>query len=195
MSEKSEESCSKTSILSLSSIKSMWSTYIAVDFIDEENALVDHLGLYSESVFVRLLMLSANERTWHNWLALSNATSWMGIVVAQMAKISNVVNPTHYHMLDYKACICQAVSVVILLIGTYRFFCEQSAISGTGNRASPWTLLATGGIVLMVCRELSFTLHMTDLNRLRSAFSSCSLWPTQISICRGLEHLCPPEPV
>lgn len=99
---------------------------------------------------VMKLKIVANERTWHNWLALSNATSWMGIIVAQMSKISKVVGPKHNHMLRYKACICQGASIVILLIGTYRFFCEQRAIGGTGRRSPQWTLLAAGLLVLMV---------------------------------------------
>ena len=74
----------------------------------------------------------------------------MGVVVAQMSKISKVVEPDHYHMLRYKACICQAVSVVILLIGTYRFYCEQRAISGNGTRASQWSLLGAGALIGLV---------------------------------------------
>lgn len=104
----------------------------------------------------------ANERTWHNWLALSNATSWMGIVVAQMSKISKVVRPDHYHMLRYKACICQAVSIIILIIGTYRFFREQSAINDRGNRASQWSLLAVGLLILILACSFFVMLIIAD---------------------------------
>ena len=74
----------------------------------------------------------------------------MGVVVAQMSKISRVVRPDHYHMLRYKACICQVFSVILLLIGTYRFFKEQSALNGTGRRSGQSTLLTAGGLVFLV---------------------------------------------
>lgn len=44
MSEKTEGPPSKTSLFKFSNIKSAWSTYIAIDYFDEDNALVDHLG-------------------------------------------------------------------------------------------------------------------------------------------------------
>jgi len=94
--------------------------------------------------------LLGNEATWHIWLGLSVATSWLGIAVARM--VSKAVQPDHYHMLHHAACICQAISVVILLIGTYRFFREQSVTNGTGKRASQWTFLATGILVFIVSR-------------------------------------------
>lgn len=81
----------------------------------------------------------------------------MGIVVAQMSKVSKVVRPDHYHMLRYKACICQAISIVILLIGTYRFFREQSAINESGKRTSQGTLLAAGVLVLIVSSDSDYT--------------------------------------
>ena len=74
----------------------------------------------------------------------------MGIVVAQMSKIARVVRPEHYHMLRYKACICQVVAIIVLLIGSYRFFCEQNAINELGKRTSPWSLLAIGALILLV---------------------------------------------
>ncbi|KAK5072498.1 hypothetical protein LTR51_005136, partial [Lithohypha guttulata] len=104
----------KSSLFSFEGIKSFWSKRVAFEFFSKDSALADHY---------------ANERTWHNWLAVSNAVSWMGIVVAQMSKIARVVRPEHYHMLRYKACICQVVAIIVLLIGSYRFFCEQNAIS------------------------------------------------------------------
>ena len=77
----------------------------------------------------------------------------MGVVVAQMSKISHVVRPDHYPVLAYKACICQGASVVIILIGTSRFFCEQSAVNGTGRRSAQWSLLSAGLLVLLVGME------------------------------------------
>lgn len=74
----------------------------------------------------------------------------MGIVVAQMSKIHNAMRPDHYNMFRYKACIYHVLAAMILLVGTYRFFCEQRAIHGTGKRAGQWTLLATGLAILAV---------------------------------------------
>lgn len=112
-------------------IKTFWASYISCEF--SENNLEDHL---------------ANERTYQNWLALSDATSWMGIAVAQMSKVRNTMRPDHYNMFRYTACICHALAIISLLFGTYRFFCEQSAINGTGTRPGQWTLLATGLAIL-----------------------------------------------
>lgn len=93
---------------------------------------------------------AANERTWHNWLAASNAVAWMGIIVAQMSRVQCVVRPDHYNILRNKAAMCQAIAIIILLIGSYRFFREQLAIEGKGDRASQWSLLAMGVLILAV---------------------------------------------
>lgn len=53
-------------------------------------------------------------------------------------------------MLRNKACLCQVLAIVILVIGSYRFFREQSAINETGTRASQWSLLAAGVFTLAV---------------------------------------------
>lgn len=132
-------------------IHEMWHNYVAFDFLAEDNNLVDHLGKLKQ---VRLIMCSetlpANERTWHNWLATSNAVSWMGVVVTQMAKFEHVVRPKHADMLRHRARLCQILAILVLLVGTYRFFCEQNAICGTGRRASQWSLLVAGLLTLAV---------------------------------------------
>jgi len=148
-----ERQRSKPSIQSFSIFErvwSLWSANVAVDFFSDEGILSDHLGELTQVRQTTSLIHIANERTFHNWLALSNATSWMGIIVAQMSKISKVVRSDHSHMLRYKACICQVVSMIILLIGMYRFFREQSGINRTGRRASQWTLLTAGLFIFMV---------------------------------------------
>lgn len=124
----------------VTNIKTFWLKHIAFSFAQDGRTLVDHL---------------ANERTYHNWLALSNACAWVGVVILQMSKIHNVVRPDHYNMFRYKACICQVLAILILLIGTYRFFCEQDAINKTGTRANQWSLLATGVAILVVGSSLS----------------------------------------
>lgn len=83
----------------------------------------------------------------------------MGVVVAQMSKIDRVVRPGHASMLRKKAVLCQGIAIAILLIGTYRFFQEQSAINGSGRRASQWSLLVAGFIILAV----SVSTEMTEL--------------------------------
>ena len=94
----------------------------------------------------------------------------MGVVVAQMSKISKVVRPEHYHMLRYKACICQALSIVILVIGTYRFFCEQNAIHGIGKRSSQWSLLAAGLLILLVSGPTAMDERNADGSKLSCSF-------------------------
>lgn len=74
----------------------------------------------------------------------------MGVVVAQMAKIDRVTNPKHAKMLRGKACLCQILAIVVLLVGTYRFIQEQGAVNGTSSRASQWSLLAAAVLILGV---------------------------------------------
>lgn len=72
------------------------------------------------------------------------------MVVAQMSRIDRIVRPEHARMLRNKACLCQALAIVILAIGSYRFFREQNAINETGTRASQWSLLAAGVLTMAV---------------------------------------------
>jgi len=100
-------------------------------------------------------MLLGNEATWNTRLEPSDATSCLGIAVAQVSGVSKAVQPDHYRVLRYTACICQALSVVILLTGTYRFFPVRAAISGKGKRTSYWSLLVTGILVFVVAKNSS----------------------------------------
>ena len=84
----------------------------------------------------------------------------MGVVVAQMSRINRIVRPDHARMLRNKACLCQGLAIVILLIGSYRFFREQNAIKGTGTRASQWSLLAAGILTLAVSMVVKFRVSL-----------------------------------
>lgn len=148
--EKIERKAFSDSFLLSGKIKSIWSRWAAVDFWGHEGSLSDHLGILIVTIRFVTLKGTANERTYHNWLALSNTTSWMGVVITQMSKIAEVVRLEHHYMLRYNACVCQALSIAILTLGTCRFFCEQNAIQGLGKRSSQWTLLAAGLLILLV---------------------------------------------
>lgn len=87
-----------------------------------------------------------------------------------MSKIDRVVRPEHADMLRNKACLCQALAIVILLIGTYRFFCEQNAINGTGSRASQWSLLTAGLLILAVSTAAETVFIMLTTQQLLCGF-------------------------
>ena len=103
----------------------------------------------------------------------------MGVIVAQMSKISKVVRPGYHHTLRYKACMCQIVAVILLLLGTYRFLREQSALKGTSQRPSQSTLLITGAFCALVSLEI-FPLPRSCINS-RPSWSSVS-WSCLLSI-------------
>lgn len=153
---------------------------MATEFFSGEGTLVEHLGEQNMHQQGHGQCLLGNEATWHSWLGLSDATSWLGIAVAQISRVSKAVRPENYHVLHHAACICQATSVVILLIGTYRFFREQSAINGTGKRVSQWSLLAIGSLVFIVSRGNGSYVYAT------ATLTSCSLYAAS-SPCSSLQ--------
>lgn len=104
----------------------------------------------------------------------------MGVVVAQMSKIDRVVRPGHANMLRKKACLCQGLAIAILVVGTYRFLQEQSAVNGTGKRASQWSLLAAGFLILGVSTSIAnlFTMLMTS--------SCCAVFSPSLSLQKSI---------
>lgn len=67
-----------------------------------------------------------------------------------MNRIAAVVHPKHYHILNGKAVLCHTLAVVFILIGTWRFMCEQAAITGRGERSSQLWLLGPAVLMLAV---------------------------------------------
>lgn len=120
-SEKQRRKASQKSTQTVGFLSSPWSAYVAIDFCSNQGALADDLGESNAHQQKAQLRLLGDEATWHTWLEPSDATSCLGIAVAQVSGLSKAVQPNHYRVLRYTACICQAISVVILLTGTYRF--------------------------------------------------------------------------
>jgi len=79
--------------------------------------------------------------------------SILGITIAQISRIQSVLEPDHQDTLHFhvsgkpQACICQAVAGLILLTGTYRFFCHQNAITLGQARFGGWGLFLVGVLV------------------------------------------------
>lgn len=73
----------------------------------------------------------------------------MGVVTEQMAQIACVTRPNAtWQPLRHKAYVFHVLAIVVLLVGAYRFFCEQAAISGRGTRAGPWSMILVGATLL-----------------------------------------------
>ncbi|KAL2444623.1 hypothetical protein ABEF95_017121 [Exophiala dermatitidis] len=96
----------------------LWTEYVALATLQAANR--DHLS---------------NEQTFLAWLSLADGMAILGVVVAQVSRIQQVLRPYEEDSIRYlllgkpQACLCYGTACLILLIGAYRFFQQQHAIN------------------------------------------------------------------
>ena len=82
--------------------------------------------------------------------------SLLGIVIAQVSKIQQLLGPesghtTHHHALGkMQACICQLAAILILFVGAWRFFLHQREVATGLSKLRLWGIYLVGTVVLLV---------------------------------------------
>ncbi|EHY59453.1 hypothetical protein ABEF92_007490 [Exophiala dermatitidis] len=96
----------------------LWTEYVSLATLQAANR--DHLS---------------NEQTFLAWLSLADGMAILGVVVAQVSRIQQVLRPYEEDSIRYlllgkpQACLCYGTACLILLIGAYRFFQQQHAMN------------------------------------------------------------------
>jgi uncharacterized membrane protein YidH (DUF202 family) len=96
----------------------------------------------------------ANERTYLGYLRTSIAVSMMGTIIAQLFRLQHAPQPSKvfgYFILSKPlSAICQCVALGIIVIGTIRFWRQQSAMAIGKVHAAGWEIFVTGMGMLLV---------------------------------------------
>ena len=123
-----------------------------------------------------LFSLAALERTYLGYLRTSLALSVLAVIIAQLFRLQHLENPNKdlgFFIISIPlACICIAAAVIVLLLGTYRFWRQQNAILRGKVYAGGWEVNAIGGIMFSV-RDVDINIRHLTIPRLCSPFS-CS---------------------
>ncbi|KIW56148.1 hypothetical protein PV05_04830 [Exophiala xenobiotica] len=98
----------------------------------------------------------SNEQTFLAWLSVADGMSLLGIVIAQISKIQQFLEPegtytTHHHALGKtQACICHLAAILILFVGAWRFFRHQREVTTGLAKLRLWGIYLVGTVVLLV---------------------------------------------
>lgn len=99
----------------------------------------------------------ANEQTFLAWLSLADGMAILGVVVAQVSRIQQVLRPYEEDSIRYlllgkpQACLCYGTACLILLIGAYRFFQQQHAMNRGFTVVGGYDVPLLGVFVGLVC--------------------------------------------
>ena len=110
-----------------------------------------------------LFRFIALERTFLGYLRTSLALSIIAVIIAQLFRLEHSVKPNKtfgfYALSIPLSCTCISAAIVILLLGTYRFWRQQNAILRGKVHTGGWEVNAIGVTVLMVCGKRLPTEH------------------------------------
>jgi uncharacterized membrane protein YidH (DUF202 family) len=103
-----------------------------------------------------LLTKPANEQTFLAWLSVADGMSLLGIVIAQVSRIQRLLEPEsrsptqHYVLGKAQASVCQLTAILILSVGSWRFFRRQREITTGLSKHRLLGIYLVGAVVLMV---------------------------------------------
>lgn len=113
-----------------------------------------------------LTLITANEQTFIAWFSTAEAVSVMGVVVAQVSQIEEILDADEetggsYGVLAIsQGCVCQVLAIMILVIGACRFFEAQRVFfSPERTRFSPWGVYLVAILILIVSCQPSLSAH------------------------------------
>lgn len=107
-----------------------------------------------------LIVLPALERTYIAYIHTSLSVSMSGVLIAQLFRLQNPANPdltTQYLVLGHSlGAACQAVAVVLALIGAHRYWRQQHALTRDKVRAGGLEVALSAIAVLLVSPALYY---------------------------------------
>ncbi|KAF2200193.1 hypothetical protein GQ43DRAFT_374412 [Delitschia confertaspora ATCC 74209] len=133
-------------------VSKFWRNNVSITI--EEGIHRDHLAL---------------ERTFLAYLRTSLAFAMTGVVVAQLFRLQHALTPNlkfGYFILGIPlsaSFICAAI--LVLLLGAYRFWRQQSALVRGRCYAGGWEIVVILGISLVLCLATFFVLTAVDIHK------------------------------
>jgi uncharacterized membrane protein YidH (DUF202 family) len=103
-----------------------------------------------------LLTKPANEQTFLAYLSVADGMSLLGIVIAQVSRIQRLLEPDsrsptqNYVLGKAQASICQLAAILILSVGSWRFFRHQREITTGQSKYCLWGIYLVGTVVMIV---------------------------------------------
>jgi uncharacterized membrane protein YidH (DUF202 family) len=98
---------------------------------------------------------AANERTFLGYLRTSQICSMVGIFVAQLLRLQHSISPNpvfgFYVISIPLATIFHILAMLVLFIGTARFFKLQKAMALGKALSGGWEIIVVGGLSAAVC--------------------------------------------
>ncbi len=122
----------------------------------------------TRTTLTELPLLTALERTFLGYLKTSLSLSFLGVIIAQLFRLEHTINPdpiiSFYAAGVPLASVCNAAALVVSLLGAYRFWRQQNALTRGKIQAGGWDLLAVGILITLVGFSLlgSFTARYPD---------------------------------
>ncbi|KAL5346231.1 hypothetical protein ACLOAV_008499 [Pseudogymnoascus australis] len=119
-------------------VKKFWRRQISVIVDQAYNR--DHLAL---------------ERTFLGYLRTSQAMSMLGVIISQLFTLQKTINPDPHigYFITGKplGAVCQGAAMVTLMLGTFRWWRQQNAITRGKALAGGFELTLIGLLILLLC--------------------------------------------
>jgi uncharacterized membrane protein YidH (DUF202 family) len=119
----------------------------------------------------------ANERTFLGYLRTSQICSMIGIFVAQLLRLQHSISPDptlgFYVVGVPLSAIFQILAILVLLVGTSRYFKHQKTMTLGKALSGGWEILTVGGLSSIVGE----TVRKNRAADVLIAARSCSLLP------------------
>ena len=100
-------------------------------------------------------LVVALERTFLGYLRTSLALSFLAVFIAQLFRLQHTSTPDMtlgFFVLGIPlASVCTIAAILVLLLGTYRFWRQQNAMLRGKVHAGGWEMNVIGLIILFVC--------------------------------------------
>lgn len=99
-------------------------------------------------------MCAALERTFLGYLRTSLALSMLGVIIAQLFRLNHSASPDPvlgFFVVGVPlATVCNATAMVVIVLGAYRFWRQQSAMVRGKIYAGGWEILTIGALIALV---------------------------------------------
>ncbi|KAL6716030.1 hypothetical protein ACLMJK_006992 [Lecanora helva] len=130
-------------------VKTFWQRQVSVSV--DHGALRDHLAL---------------ERTYLGYMRTSLAITMLAVIIAQLFRLQHTSTPNKslgfFVISTPLACICIAAAILVLLLGSYRFWRQQNAMLRGKVHAGGWEINAISAIVFMIILTVFVLLVAVD---------------------------------
>lgn len=148
-------------------VRQFWSKQVALAVPQKSNR--DHYGishpLYVASCLVHdlLMLFVALERTFLAYLRTSVVLSMQGVFIAQLFRLQRFTSQERYGLTYFDVAVplsvtCHGMALVIVVVGAFRFWRQQSSITDGKVLAGGWELNSIGMMISLVSQRKNLIL-------------------------------------